>query len=410
MNYGSLVLPNGVKIIYYNDNNRKTSYAELLVDYGALNKKFDIGNTTYEIKDGTAHYLEHLTIEHSKTGNLLEHFKNQSVLFNGITSTLQTRFYINTVTDFEKHLENLIYSINDADFTKENILNTKGPIIEEARTTYNQQFFKFREEYNSNYLNPDYRSVIGNLDDLKDMDYDYLKRVYDTYYVPSNQTILLGGNFDLERCKKIISQAYQKVKRKYISSQNIKRSNMSNILNKNIDIVSPKDEDYVEVIFKIGIKDFNPEERLKLDYYYHYIINKLFDDRSKLFKFLIDNKYTVYSIVRHCTLIDDYLYLGIGAFTIEDKIFTEKVLEEIKNFKPDKEDFNTFIKSTIITILLRKENYKFSLLNYSSNILNFGIDLIEDAKFINQLNIDEMNFLVGRLDFSNYGIIKQRKE
>lgn len=410
MTYGSFTLPNGVRVIYYNDNTRETSYAELIVDYGSLNKSFEIEGKTYEIKDGTAHFLEHLTIEHCKIGNLLKHYKYNSVTFNGFTSNLNTRFYIDTVSDFEKHLETLIYNINDADFTEDDILATKGPIIEEARTAYNRPFFKLEEEYNSNYYNPLFYSIIGSLDDINNVDYDYLKRIYDTYYVPSNEIILLGGKFDLESCKKLIINAYQKINRKYILNANKKRLNIPNIINKNISLVIPKEDDYTEVVFKIDIKDLKPLEKLKLDYYYHYIIDMLFDDRSKLFKYLTDNKYTFYSIERSCQLIDNMLYLKIGCFTKEDEIFISKVLEEINNYKVNQKDFKTFINSTIISTLLKKESYKSSLYNYANNILTFETDLIEDAAFISALNIKEMYSLVEKLDFSNYGVIKQRKE
>ena len=69
-NYGIVTLKNGVKVIYYKDDTVHTAYAKLIINYGGFNKRYEIDRKEYTVKDGTAHYLEHLVIEHSKAGNL----------------------------------------------------------------------------------------------------------------------------------------------------------------------------------------------------------------------------------------------------------------------------------------------------------------------------------------------------
>ena len=56
-------LDNGLTIYLLPDNNKHTTYINLIVNFGGLNNKIIINNKKYNIKNGTAHFLEHLVLE-----------------------------------------------------------------------------------------------------------------------------------------------------------------------------------------------------------------------------------------------------------------------------------------------------------------------------------------------------------
>ena len=68
-------LDNGLKLIFCNDNTKHCTIANLFVNFGGSNQNIIIDNEDIKIKNGMAHFMEHLLIEHSIYGNALNEFK-----------------------------------------------------------------------------------------------------------------------------------------------------------------------------------------------------------------------------------------------------------------------------------------------------------------------------------------------
>jgi predicted Zn-dependent peptidase len=410
-NYGMVNLKNGVRVIYYRDNAVHTAYAKLILNFGGFNKRYKIDGKEYIIKDGTAHYLEHLVIEHSKDGNLFKRFCSDSLYFNGVTNHNKTCFYIDCVYHFEQHLKDLIYYINTPSFDAKDIDATKHAVIEELRNDEGKPYRRNWEEFFKNYVNGDgFESVIGTEELINSYDYDYIKNVYDAFYIPSNQTILVGGNFNLEKILKLIEDVYDSLDRVYPKVTLLTKKETSEIRNRDITLYSNKEDDKVSIVFKFNLDEFSPLEKLKLDYYRNYIIKENFSSTSNLSKFMIDNKHSMYNINTFNMNVNDYYYLFINLFIKNKELFKNKVLEVINNLSFDEESFNIWKKESIINIILKKESYKNSLLSYADNILEFNIVYNEDIEFVNELNLDELKELLKKLNLSNYGLITNFKE
>lgn len=411
-NYGIVTLKNGVKVIYYKDDTVHTAYAKLIINYGGFNKRYEIDGKEYTVKDGTAHYLEHLVIEHSKAGNLFKRFCSDSLYFNGITNHRKTSFYIDCVYHFEKHLRDLIYYINTPGFNTKDIEDTKHAVIEELRNDEGKPYKRNWREFFKNYVNGDgFESVIGTEELINSFDYDYIKNVYDAFYIPSNQTILVGGNFNLEKILKLIEDVYDSLERVYPKVTLLTKKETSEIRNRDITIYSNKEDDKVSMIFKFNLDDFSPLEKLKLDYYRNYFVNENFSSTSNLSKFMINNKHSMYNISTSYMKVNDYYYLFINLFIRDKELLKNKVLEVINNLSFDEESFEIWKKEAIIiNIILKNEKYKDSLLSYADNVLEFGIDINEDASFVNSLNLNELKELLKKIDLSNYGLISNFKE
>ena len=410
-NYGIVTLKNGVRVIYYKDNAVHTTYAKLILNYGGINKRFKIDDKEYIIKDGTAHYLEHLVIEHSKAGNLFKRFCSDSLYFNGVTNHSKTCFYIDCVYHFEQHLKDLIYYINTPSFNAKDIDDTKHAVIEELRNDEGKPYKRNWKEFFKNYVNCDgFESVIGTEELINSFDYDYIRNVYDAFYIPSNQTILVGGNFNLEKILKLIEDVYDSLERVYPKVTLLTKKETNEIRNRDITLYSNKEDDKVSIVFKFNLDEFSPLEKLKLDYYRNYIIKENFSSTSNLSKFMIDNKHSMYNINTFNMDVNDYYYLFINLFIKNKELFKNKVLEVINNLSFDEESFNIWKKETIINIILKKESYKNSLLSYADNILEFNVIYNEDTEFVNELNLNELKELLKKIDLSNYGLISNFKE
>ena len=112
----TVLLKNKIRLVLSQDKSKNQTYAEIIVNYGSMNNKYQVGNKKYKIKEGLAHLLEHFVVENNVYGNLLEYLSGKYVDCNACTSSRQTSFYINTVFDFETHLEELIRVVNNPVF------------------------------------------------------------------------------------------------------------------------------------------------------------------------------------------------------------------------------------------------------------------------------------------------------
>ena len=61
-NLEKVVLENGLTIYLLNDNTKHTTIANLIVNFGGLDTEIINNNKRYSIKNGTAHFLEHLVL------------------------------------------------------------------------------------------------------------------------------------------------------------------------------------------------------------------------------------------------------------------------------------------------------------------------------------------------------------
>ena len=88
-----ITLENGLKIVLYQDNTKHVTQANLIIKYGSKYNKIKINNKIIDIPNGTAHFLEHILIEHTIYGNILTRFKERNIRTNGITNQNFTYYY-----------------------------------------------------------------------------------------------------------------------------------------------------------------------------------------------------------------------------------------------------------------------------------------------------------------------------
>ena len=165
-------LDNGLTVVYYKDDTKHSCTANLIVKYGGINSDFIINDKHYHINDGMAHFLEHLLIEHSIYGNALLDFRSNYIRTNGMTSSIRTSFYIDTVHDFDENLVKLIKVVNEPVFNEKDINETKYAVIEEIRKG-NDNKFRNLDVLTKKCLfkNIKYLNNLGSIKDIDAIDY-----------------------------------------------------------------------------------------------------------------------------------------------------------------------------------------------------------------------------------------------
>lgn len=216
----------GGTIYYYR---HKLTGAEVVYnDNSSDNLQFAIGFKTPPIDSkGANHVLEHTLFcgsEKYPTKNLMHYIQNgtSSLILNGVTADDCTYYLITTRNQTEYF--NMIDVYMNGIFhplllTDENIFRQQGIRMEYADgkvryngVVYNELRIKNlnTEENSVNFLADKlYRSIYGDtapsfsaggeLDAMKELTYEDLLRVYNTYYIPANSMTYLSGNMDIEK-------------------------------------------------------------------------------------------------------------------------------------------------------------------------------------------------------------------
>lgn len=159
-------LENGLTIYLYEDKRKKSTFVDLVTKFGGIHHDFVFDGKKYHIPSGVAHFLEHFLLEHTPYGNLMRLFGKRHLYANGMTSISKTEFYFSGVVHIEDALITLIDAIHRVSFTKE---------------------------------------------EMDSINVDMVNMCYKVFYRPSNECMIIAGNFDKEKMIEKIKECYQKL-------------------------------------------------------------------------------------------------------------------------------------------------------------------------------------------------------
>ena len=406
-----LFLKNGLKLIFCQDNSKHMTLASLFVKFGGCYKQVEVDGKMHNIDNGMAHFIEHLLIEHSKVGNCLLEFKKKHTFSNGYTTKMHTEYVINSVIDFEKDLVSLINMVNNPVFNSDDIVETKKAIIKEKMMAEDNKFDSLlRLDYDCLFKDIKYPNILGEIEDINNIDYEKVKFCYDTFYQPSNQILIISGKFNLRKIKKLVEDTYDSINREKISFSVPLYKEKKSVVKRNDVIKKDVHMDFVRINYKVKVDSFSPLELLKLDFYMDYFLSYLFDAKSSVYNELVEDKVCLYSINYFLSDDSDFWTIKIGTYTNNHDEFIEKVTSAIKEKKFSLDDFNLRKKQALIGIILREDNLSNTIMPFIDNVLRFGYDHMDTVEDIEKHNFDEFKDFINRLDFSNYSITKMIRE
>lgn len=406
-----ITLENGLKIIIYQDSTKHSMFAELIVNYGAINKDFTINEDEFHICDGMAHFLEHLLIEHSIYGNVMQHFQNNYIKSNGITSSRFTKFYIHTVKDFDESLEKLIKMVNVPNFNENDIETTKSAIYEEINRAQDDKFYDFDILQNSClFKNIKYKTVLGDASELSSIDYDMAKLCYDTFYRPSNQILAIAGNINIDKVVELVKNIYSDIKNDKRDYKLIDFNEPNEVALDSAYIYKNVTKEYISLNYKINVFNLLPFEKVKLTFYLNYFLNYNFGQTSDAYKKLINDNISVNEINFNYNFIDKFLIIEIGTYTNKFEEFSNMITDIMKNKNFNKDDFEIRRKRSIISLITREDNFINMIMPFIDNVINFNYNHIDEIKDIESFTFDDYKNIISSLDFNNFCTTKMIKK
>lgn len=230
VDYQEIVLDNGLKVILHQDLSDPVVGVAIQYHAGSGREK--------EGKTGFAHFFEHMLFQRSENLPRNAFFQKIAAMggdFNGGTWQDGTVYYETVPRDaLEKVLwmesDRMGYFINTVsqaglDREVDVILNEKRQTTD--NTAYGQMEAIYAEEmYPKGH--PYSWTVIGEMDDVRSATIEDVKEFYSTYYIPSNATIAIVGDFDLEQVKAMVQKYFGEIPSNHtVSKPDVKQAKLN---------------------------------------------------------------------------------------------------------------------------------------------------------------------------------------
>ena len=328
-------LENGLNIIIIPKANTNKKYVVWGTNFGSIDNRFIMPQTNEEvfIPDGVAHFLEHKMFEQKNGRNSLDVLMALGLDANAYTTNDHTAYLFECSSDkFYEGLDELMDYVQNPYFTDENVEKEKGIIGQEIKMYDDDPGFQLYLNtmdclYHKNAVKLD---IAGTIESISEIDPDVLYKCYNTFYHPSNMTLVVCGDFNPE-------ELLNEIKKRLLPKEN--QGEIKRIYENEDDTINmPKKEVNMEVstpIFMIGIKDKLPEheEIVKKHIAIQIILNMLIGKSSDLYKELYDSGDLLAEPDFDYEFSKQYAHVLVGGQSKNPQKIYEKFKNELKKYK-----------------------------------------------------------------------------
>ena len=405
-----ITLDNCLTILIYTDRSKSTNHMELFTFYGGNYSSYiDYNGKKRNIKEGSAHLLEHYVCENTVSGDLLDNLRKYNVLScNAGTSAFNTSYFFNTVCNFYECLDTFLDGIYNVSFTNEKLNKTKYAVLNEIRDSQNNEGRRIAD-IRDRTLFSNCMDNLGSEDSINSITVNDLKDIYDSIYVPCNQFLVVAGNFDYDKTLSLVKNIY-----KEISFKNDKKlskvSDVKDVIKKRTIYKS----DYIDEViltFKIDVSSLSCFDKYKLDWYLSFFLDINFSKYSKINEYINNCSDYTDDISAYLYYFNGYFVIDVIAFTKKVNDFEKLVLSSIKNRdSSERKVFELVKKDAITRISVRKDSISSYVAPTEENYIRFGYLDDDDIDVIDKFNYSEYDKIISNIDFTNYSVFYRKKK
>jgi len=203
-------LDNGLHVIMHQDNSAPVVITSVMYDVG--------GKDGDRERTGFAHFFEHLLFEGSENierGEFMKIIPANGGTFNANTSQDRTYYYeifpsnkleLGLWLESERMLHPVIDRVG---------VDTQNEVVkEEKRQRYDAPYGKILEEIGKSLfkVHPYKDPNIGYMEHLDAATLEEFNAYFDKYYGPSNAVLIVAGDIDLDKTRKLVTDYFSEVK------------------------------------------------------------------------------------------------------------------------------------------------------------------------------------------------------
>ena len=213
IDYEEYTLDNGLKVVLHEDHSDPIVAQAIAFHVGSAREK--------EGKTGFAHFFEHMLFQRSENlarNAFFNKISDMGGTFNGGTSNDYTIYFECVPRDA---LEKILWMESDRMGFFINTVTQSGlereiDVIcnEKRQTEVNNAYGMMNDVMSKNFFpkrHPYSWTVIGEFDDIKSATVEDVKEFYGNYYVPSNATLCIAGDFDPKEVKELIEKYFAEI-------------------------------------------------------------------------------------------------------------------------------------------------------------------------------------------------------
>ena len=403
----SETLDNGLLVNIVPMDNVNNIYVTFSTKYGSIHDEFIPIDSLdyYKVPMGVAHFLEHKVFEQEDGVDPFTVFLTNGADANANTSNYKTTYLFSGPSNFEKNLEYLLNYVQSPYFTDENVEKEKGIIEQELKMLNDKPYwFIYEKTLENSFLNHPIKYPIGGtVDTIREITKEDLYKCYNSFYHPSNMFITITGAVEPVSALEVIkhnqeSKTFKKFKPIDIKTYDEPDNVVKEYEEIKFDVTLPK----VSVAYKINKLDYDINRLRK---YLGLYFTLLIDTTSELNEELRNKNLISYSIDYESINTDKHILIILD---FESKYYKEildklKSLVGIKRFT--KEDIDRKKKSAKSGYIYASDNVYSINSKINGDIIDYGKINLNDFEFIDSINLEEMNEILDRIDFSNTSTI-----
>ena len=379
-------LENGMDVIIIPKKNAIKKYVIWGTHFGSIDNHFIMPTTGEEvyIPDGVAHFLEHKMFEQPNGTNSLDTLMALGIDANAYTSNDHTAYLFECTDNFYEGLDELMDYVQHPYFTEENVEKEKGIIGQEIgmydddpswQLYINAMDCMYKE-------NPIKIDIAGTVESISKITPDVLYKCYNTFYNPSNMTMVVCGDFEPE---KLLNE----IKKRLVPKEN--QGEIKRIYAKEETEINRKETEVkMELsnpLFLVGYKDAtkNKENLVKRHIAIEIILNMLIGKSSELYKKLYEENILLSEPNFDYEFNNEYAHVTIYGQSKNPRRIYEEITKQVEKYIKNGLDEEHFKR-------IKKKIYGDYAIEYNSVADIARMFLADKMKGINSFDyIEEFN-------------------
>lgn len=403
-------LKNCLNVYLYKKEGFTKKGAYFVTKYGSeINDFKPIGeDKIVSFPKGIAHFLEHKLFESEDNEKVFEKFKKNGADVNAYTSHSITNYFFTTTNNFDECLIELLDFVQSPYFTDENVEKEKGIINQEINMTDdNIDRFMYEKMFDMALVkNPNKYKTIGDKENVSKITKEDLYRCYNTFYHPSNMTLVIYGDVDEKKTFDLVrknqeSKNFGKQEEIVIKKFNEEKEVCTKYIEEKRNVSSPR----ISICYKFKEKRRTGEDRFKRNLFFNLLLDMKFGGTSSFEKDLVKNEIIKTGLSLNYSYFDDIALVMFEADVLDKDKFIESIDKKLRDVSFDKNIFELDRKALLTSIVKCFENpsaFANVILNSVTKhgvLINNAYDIYENYKF----NEFKENFK--ELDFDNKSVL-----
>lgn len=385
-------LENGLTVAVIPKKEICKKYVVWGTEFGSIDNNFKLTKSGQIVKvpDGIAHYLEHKLFEQENGKNSLDVLSSLGVDANAYTTNNHTAYLFEATDNFYEALDEFMDYVQSPYFTDENVEKERGIIGQEIMMYDDYPDWKLYMNamkcmYKDNPINID---VAGTKETISEIDKEKLYTIYNAFYRPDNQILVLCGDFEVDN---ILAEVKKRLK------QNPNKQEVQRIYPKEQEEIVEKYKeakmDISKPLFLIAYKDkVEPGEMVKKDLSIECICNMLIGKSSNLYQKLYKEGLISEEFGYNYEFSKTYAHILIQNTSNNPQKVAEEISKEIEKYKQtgfNDEEFER-IKKKIYGEYVKSYN---DISSISNNFLSDYFKKIDSFEFLEEILVLDKDYV-----------------